>query len=116
MLLFGNGYRDRYKPERTSYKRRKVSEFIIDETEIKIGKNYFWIWVTIEPNNKTILGIHISIERNMFIVEQFLQGLVKKYGKHPISTDGEGTWYLSTSLQIFKTKASFTFIVWEKHY
>jgi putative transposase len=45
----------RYKPERTSYKRRKVSEFIIDETEIKIGKNYFWIWVAIEPNNKTIL-------------------------------------------------------------
>jgi transposase-like protein len=79
MLLFGNGYRERYKPERTSYKRRKVSEFIIDETEIKIGKNYFWIWVAIEPNNKTILGIHISIERNMFIAEQLLQGLVKKY-------------------------------------
>jgi putative transposase len=88
MLLFGNGYRERYKPERTSYKRRKVSEFIIDETEIKIGKNYFWIWVAIEPNNKTILGIHISIERNMFIAERFLQGLVKEYGKHPISTDG----------------------------
>lgn len=70
---------ERYKPERTSYKRRKVSEFIIDETEIKIGKNYFWIWVAIEPNNKTILGIHISIERNMFIAEQLLQGLVKKY-------------------------------------
>ena len=82
----------RYKPERTSYKRRKVSEFIIDETEIKIGKNYFWIWVAIEPNNKTILGIHISVERNMFVAEQFLQGLVNKYGKHPISTDG-GTWY-----------------------
>ena len=28
----------------------------------------------------------------MFIAEQFLQGLVKKYGKHPISTDS-GTWY-----------------------
>lgn len=28
----------------------------------------------------------------MFIAERFLQGLVNKYGKHPISTDG-GTWY-----------------------
>jgi putative transposase len=81
-----------YKPERTFYKRRKVSEFIIDETQIKIGDNYFWIWVAIEPDNKTILGIHISAERNMFVAERFLQGLVNKYGKHPISTDG-GTWY-----------------------
>jgi len=28
----------------------------------------------------------------MFIAERFLQGLVNKYGKHPISTDG-GTCY-----------------------
>jgi hypothetical protein len=41
MLLFGNGYRERYKPERTSYKRRKVSEFIIDETEIKMVRITF---------------------------------------------------------------------------
>ena len=46
---------------------------------IKIGKNYFWIWVAIGANNKTILGIHISVERNMFVAEQFLQGLVNKY-------------------------------------
>jgi putative transposase len=45
----------RYKPERTFYKRRKVSEFIIDETQIKIGENYFWIWVAIEPDNKASL-------------------------------------------------------------
>jgi hypothetical protein len=28
----------------------------------------------------------------MLVAEQFLQGLVNKYWKHPISTDG-GTWY-----------------------
>ncbi|MBV9668534.1 MAG: DDE-type integrase/transposase/recombinase [Nitrososphaeraceae archaeon] len=85
--------------------------YYIDETQIKIGRNYFWIWVAIEPDNKTILGFHISLERNMLVIaEQFLQRLVNKYGKHPISTDG-GTWYPSTSLQIFKTKVSFTFIL-----
>jgi hypothetical protein len=31
--------------------------------------------------------------------ERFLQQeLVRKYGKHPVSTDGSGTWYLSTGL------------------
>jgi len=45
-----------------------------------------------EPTDKTILGIRISIERNMLVAEQFIQSLIRKYGKHNISTDG-GTWY-----------------------
>ena len=28
----------------------------------------------------------------MLIAEQFMRSLVRKYGKHPVSTDG-GTWY-----------------------
>jgi putative transposase len=28
----------------------------------------------------------------MLIAEQFLKSLIKKYAKHPLSTDG-GTWY-----------------------
>jgi putative transposase len=38
----------------------------------------------------------------MFIAECFLQGLVNKYGKHPISTDG-GTWY-PQACSFFKLK------------
>jgi transposase-like protein len=42
-----------------------------------------YVWVAIEPVNKVIIvGIRISFERNMLIAEQFLKGLVKKYGKH----------------------------------
>ena len=81
-----------YKPERISFKRRKISEFIIDETQIKVGQDYFWIWVVIDSTNKAILGIHISLERNMLIAEEFLHSIINKYGKHPVSTDG-GTWY-----------------------
>jgi hypothetical protein len=29
----------------------------------------------------------------MFVTEQFLKGLIKKYGKHSISTDDGGPWY-----------------------
>ncbi len=28
----------------------------------------------------------------MFVAERFILNLVKRYGKHPVSTDG-GTWY-----------------------
>jgi hypothetical protein len=43
-----------------------MSEFIVDETQIMIGKDYFWIWVALESDNKTIVGIYIfSLERNM---------------------------------------------------
>ena len=73
-------------------KRKRVSAFIIDETVIQIGRQHFWLWVCIEPIHRTILGMHISNERNMFVAENFIRSLVSKYGKHTVYTDG-GTWY-----------------------
>jgi putative transposase len=73
-------------------KRKAIAEFIVDETLLKVGNQYAWLWVAIEPLNKVILGIRITFERNMLTAEQFLKRLIKKYGKHPLSTDG-GTWY-----------------------
>jgi putative transposase len=69
-----------YKPERISFKRGKISKFIIDETQIKVGQDYFWIWVAIEPIDKVILGTHISLEMNMLIAEEFLYSMINKYG------------------------------------
>src|SRR2546421_10199493 len=57
----------------------KLSEFIIDETLIKVGNGYVWLWVVIKPTYKTILGIRISIKRNMLVAEQFIQSLIRKY-------------------------------------
>jgi hypothetical protein len=37
--------------------------------------------IAIELKDKTILGIRISCERSMLIAEQFMQSLVRKYGK-----------------------------------
>jgi putative transposase len=51
----------RYKPKRIFQKKSKVSEFIIDETLIKAGKEYVWLWIAVEPTDKIILGIRISI-------------------------------------------------------
>ena len=62
------------------------------------------VWVTYEPTkDKEILSITISKERNMSVAERFLSKVVEKYGLHPISTDGERTWYIIKSV-ISKTK------------
>ena len=56
-----------YRPEKIFYSRRKISEFIVDETQIKIGKDYFWIWVALESDNKTIVGIYIFLSRKKYV-------------------------------------------------
>lgn len=69
-------------------KIKRILEYIIDETLIKVGLNYVWIWVAIESENRQILALSISKERNMLIAERFIGGLVKNHGNHPVSTDG----------------------------
>ena len=55
---------------------------------IKIGSQYVWLWVAIEPNNKQILQMDMSFERTMLVAERFIASLLDKYGRHPVSTDG----------------------------
>ena len=84
----------RHNPaERLFHTKTKTSEFIVDDTQIKVISEYIWLWVDIESKTKNILGISISKERkNMFVVaEHFLSDVVDDYGSHPVSTDG-GSW------------------------
>ncbi len=61
MFLFGTGFKN--NPQKLSSEKKKVSEYVIDETVIKVGPEYVWIWVaTIEAENKEILGMNISKE------------------------------------------------------
>ena len=86
----------KYKPELLSSRKIRITEFIIDETIIKVGSEYIWLWIAIENDNREILQISISKERNMFVAERFILNLVKRYGEHPVSTDG-GTRYPQAS-------------------
>jgi putative transposase len=47
--------------------------------------------------------VRISLERSILVAEQFLQELIKKYGKNPVSTDG-GTWYPSQACRFLKLR------------
>jgi DDE domain len=65
-------------------RKKKIEEFIIDETLIKIGSELIWLWVAIGLESKEILGIRISKERNILLAEQFISSLVKIHGQHPV--------------------------------
>lgn len=74
------------------YQRRRVSAFLIEETQVQIGHDEAWLWVAIEPLCKTVAGVYISRHRNMLVTELFLRSSVKLYGKHVVYSDG-GPWY-----------------------
>ena len=62
-------------------KKKKMDEFIIDETAIKkVGSVAIWLWVaTIEHDNKEIVAISITKEQNMFVAERFVSSLIKTH-------------------------------------
>jgi putative transposase len=58
----------KYRPKKILKERKTIAEFIVDETLIKVGNQYAWLWVAIEPVNKVIIvGIRIPFRRNMLI-------------------------------------------------
>ncbi|HEY6537173.1 MAG TPA: hypothetical protein VIY08_15470 [Candidatus Nitrosocosmicus sp.] len=59
----------KYKPWKY-LRKRKIKEYIIDETAIKAGSELIWLWVIIEPKHKEILAVDISKKRNMFVAQR----------------------------------------------
>jgi hypothetical protein len=53
MFLYGIGYKSTNK-QRNLMRKRKINEYIIDETAVKVGSELIWIWVVIEPIDKEI--------------------------------------------------------------
>ncbi len=60
---------------------------------MQIGNQHYWLWICIKPIHKSVLGINISDERNMFVAENFIRSLVDKYGRHTTVYTDSGTWY-----------------------
>ena len=75
MFPYGNGF-DTINHRESHIDRSKISDFIIvNETQVKVGHHYFWIWIVIKSDGKTILGNYPTSERNMLVAEQFIQSL-----------------------------------------
>ena len=50
----------KYKPKRLFYRKTNIDEFIVDETQIKVGSEYIWLWVAIELKDRDSVNIHIK--------------------------------------------------------
>ena len=71
---------------------RRVRCFLVDETWIKVGSQEAWLWLAFEPYGRFFLGFYLSRTRNILTAEMFLQGLIDRYGRHPVYSDG-ADWY-----------------------
>ena len=47
----------KHNPQKILSKRKRILEFIIDETVIQVGSEYIWLWVAIESKIKEILAL-----------------------------------------------------------
>jgi putative transposase len=63
----------KYRPRKILSRRKKTCEFIVDETLIKAGSEYTWLWVAIEPKNKQTLALTISKERTCLLLRGLSQ-------------------------------------------
>jgi putative transposase len=45
----------KYKPRKLSSRKKRIEEFVVDETLLKIVSELMWLWVAIEHANKEIL-------------------------------------------------------------
>ena len=88
----GNGFKNTDQKENFN-QEKKIDEFIIDETLIRIGSQYVWLWVAIEPKNKQILQVDMSFERTMLVTGRFIASLINTYGKQASCFTDGGTWY-----------------------
>jgi putative transposase len=71
----------KYRPEMLSSRKIRITEFLIDETIIKVGSKYIWLWIAIKNDNLEILQISISKESNMFVCcRTFYIKSYEKYG------------------------------------
>ena len=66
----------------------RVRCFLVDETWVKVGSHEAWLWLAFEPYGRFFLGFYLSRTRNILTAELFLQGLIGRYGRHPVYSDG----------------------------
>ena len=88
-----------------------IKEYIVDQTLLKIGSEFIRLWVAIRPENKHIIALNVSKERNMFIGEVLLSDLVPVYGKTCCSYRWQ--YMAHNGLSIPKSKTPFSYLLCE---
>jgi putative transposase len=65
---------------------------VVDETLIKVGGSYYWLWLAVEPERRKILLMALTQVRNALIARSILRELKRRYGRVRIVSDS-AKWY-----------------------
>ncbi|MGD9535387.1 MAG: hypothetical protein AB7V56_16650 [Candidatus Nitrosocosmicus sp.] len=94
----------KYKPQKLKSTSRRVLEYIVDETMLKVGSEYIWLWVAIEPKNRQILALLllINLRKETCLLLKYIFQLWSKFMKNIQfqQTVEYGTQWLSFSCSI----------------
>jgi transposase-like protein len=72
---------------------RRVQRIIVDESEVRVGGEWMWLWAALEPTRRVILEVHVSPVRNGLVARSFMGKLMEKYGRHAVFLTDGGKWY-----------------------
>jgi transposase-like protein len=76
------------------YVQKKARRYlVVDETKIRTRSGQVWIFAGIDPENREIVGIHISKYRESIDVLQFLKRCLLHYEGRPVLITDGGPWY-----------------------
>ena len=66
---------------------KNISEYIIDETAIRVGSEYIWLWIAVEPKIKRYLQ-QVYPRNGICLLQRGSFRMWEKHGHNPVSPDG----------------------------
>ena len=108
----------KYKPQKISSKRKKINEFIMDETQLKVGSRYIYGYGLLLNQNtdKSLILIYPLKEHMLTVAECFIvASLINNYGKYLFQHQTTVWSMVSTSsMPVFESRSPYLFSIGEK--
>jgi len=70
-----------------------VEQIAVDETKVKLGNQWIYIWSAIDVDDRSILAIHVSTTRASLDAIYFLRKVLEYCNGKPLILVDGGPWY-----------------------
>ena len=57
---------------------KRVSHIVLDESKVRVGGEWVWLWVALDPQRRVVLEVYLSKTRNGLIARSFMKKLMGK--------------------------------------
>ena len=72
---------------------KRGSRIILDESKVRVGGEWVWLWVALDPQRRVVLEVYVSKTRNGLVAASFMRKLMGKYGRRVLFVTDGGKWY-----------------------